>query len=243
MPLLLLLLFSTAFMVGLAMVVLAIRRPMDTEFSHSRPRLIHEEGPDATAGFPPLPYYGQRPCSWLAIKTRSLAGVQAALKMTNPQPCPLAEGLWGDVKLFVSPPFRGWVLVMGSGLPDPSDDVDACYRFLSNLSRKLGEVQYFSVHPVVQHFSWARLNKGRVLRAFAWAGQTLWNQGKMTDAESSLSMFCPDYGESGGEAMFSNDSGMASNLEKLPLLASRWSLDPGSLEPRAFEARSGLAEY
>src|SRR5579863_8855784 len=77
------------------------------------------------------------PNCWLAIKNRSLLAVQSALALHNPKPCSWSEGLSrdGDRKVFVSPPVSGWILVIGSALPDPSDDVDACFRFLTELSR------------------------------------------------------------------------------------------------------------
>ncbi|HZQ45928.1 MAG TPA: hypothetical protein VFC07_02860, partial [Verrucomicrobiae bacterium] len=65
----------------------------------------------------------KRPDCWLAIKNRNLVAVQSALALHNSKPCSWAEGLLGsDQKLFVSPPVSGWILVIGSVLPDPSDD-------------------------------------------------------------------------------------------------------------------------
>src|SRR6185295_7557650 len=107
------------------------------------------------------------------------------LRLNNPTPCSWEEGLARAQghKLFISPPVGGWILVMGSDLPDPGDDVDKCFRFILDLSRKLGHVQYFSANRVVDHHSWAQAEQGRVLRAYAWAGRTVWHQGKMTRAE------------------------------------------------------------
>jgi len=76
-------------------------------------------------------------------------------------------------KLFISPAINGWVLVIGSHLPDPSDDIDHCFRFLSELSRKVGQVQFFSVNRAVNHHAWVQLQHGQVQRAYAWAGKTI----------------------------------------------------------------------
>src|SRR5580765_7560098 len=112
-----------------------------------RPRMAH------VIDLPPSPNYafdaqpGQflnRPTSWLAIKSRNLVAVQSALGLHHVKPCSLLEGLAGHEKLFIAPPLKGWILVFGSGLPDPADDVDLCFRFIVNLSRKLGAVQFFS---------------------------------------------------------------------------------------------------
>src|SRR6266849_3810385 len=84
------------------------------------------------------------PNRWLAVKSNNPQTVQKALGLHNPTPCSWTEGMArvSDQKLFVSPPFNGWVLVVGSLLPDSSEDVDACFRFLHRLSRELGEVQF-----------------------------------------------------------------------------------------------------
>src|SRR6185437_10102915 len=98
----------------------------------------------------------KRPECWLAVKSRNLAAVQAALGLHNSKPCSWVEGLLGsgDQMLFISPPISGWILVIGSALPNPSDDVDCCFRFLMDLSHKVGQVQYFSASTVLNHHAW-----------------------------------------------------------------------------------------
>ena len=127
----------------------------------------------------PPQFVVKRATTWLAIKSGSVQAVQSALSLHNPKPCSWAEGLSGDHEqsLFVSPPVAGWILVIGPALPDPAEDVDVCYRFLTDLSRKLGHVQFFHVHGVLNHHAWVHIHTGRVIRAYAWAGKTLWNQG------------------------------------------------------------------
>ena len=70
--------------------------------------------------------------------------VQAALALHDVKPCSWADGLagGGEQKLFISPPVSGWILVMGSALPNPCDDEDASFRFLQQLSRKLGQSSF-----------------------------------------------------------------------------------------------------
>src|SRR5215469_16098931 len=112
----------------------------------------------------------QRPTTWLAVRSRNVHAVQVALGLNNVQPCTWLEGLSGDEKLFIAPPVKGWVLIIGSGLPDPADDVDVCFRFLTHLSQKLGHVQYFKANRVLGHHAWVRVESGRVTRGYAWAG-------------------------------------------------------------------------
>ncbi|MGH9595075.1 MAG: hypothetical protein ACRD5L_18430 [Bryobacteraceae bacterium] len=95
----------------------------------------------------------ERPSRWLAVKSNNPAAVQAALNLNHPVPCSWEDGVaeGGEGTLFVSPPLGGWVLVVGAGLPEPLDDVDFCYQFLRSLSRKLGNVQYYSVNRALSH--------------------------------------------------------------------------------------------
>ena len=182
-----------------------------------------------------------RPACWLAIKSRSLVKVQSALGLHNAKPCSLAEGMSGGEKLFISPPINGWILVMGAGLPEPSDDVDICFRFVMNLSRKLGEVQLFNSSRVLLYHAWVFADRGRVVRAYAWAGKTIWKQGLRTSAERELDLKCFDYTEASERSFFSESDVIAANVEKVHLLAARWSLDPACIDERFFSTERGIA--
>src|SRR5690349_8761743 len=170
MPVLLMLVLSFALSCGIAMVVLLSRR------AHSRPLGIHlsrrhDEGIDCTS-FVPAHSTGliSRPSSWL-------------------------EGLAGEEKLFIAPPIKGWIIVLGSGLPEPNHDVDACFCFLLEMSRKLGRIQFFNASRILHHHAWIQAEHGRIIRAYAWAGRTLWNQGKTTLGERELGLKCFDYSD------------------------------------------------
>jgi hypothetical protein len=89
-----------------------------------------------------------RPDHWLAVKSRKPAAIQAVLRLHNPRPCSLLEGLLGEQRFFIAAPRPGWIVVIGSGMPDPAVDVDACFRFVVDLSCKLGQVQFFSADRV-----------------------------------------------------------------------------------------------
>jgi hypothetical protein len=130
---------------------------------------------------------------------------------------------------------------MGSGLPDPGEDVDACFRFVVGLSRKLGQVQFFSASRVLQHHAWVQADGGKVLRAYAWAGKTLWHQGRRTKAEKELELKCYDYGDSTERPSITPPEAVALNVDKVPLLAARWSIDPGHLDERLLEHEQGIA--
>lgn len=182
----------------------------------------------------------QRPALWLAIRSRNLLAVQEALGLNNPKPCTWTEGIASEQKLFIAPPLNGWILVVGAGLPNPSDDVDNCFRFLHDLSRKLGHVQFFHANRVLSEHAWVRMEAGRVVRAYAWAGKTQWNQGVKTPAELELSLKCFHYLEAPERNSFAQAEILATNTEKVSLLAGRWSLDPATIDERLFEHAPGI---
>ena len=238
-PFLLLLLPGLALSIGAAMVAFVVfqvrrRRRLEPQQPPFEPA-AHRRSPGI------LPAFMGRPACWLAVKTRSSPAVQRALGLHHPKPCSFIEGLTGVEKLFVSPPVDGWILVLGASLPNPGDDVDACFRFLLDLSRKLGEVQFFIADPVLHEHGWVRANCGRVARAYAWGGKTLWTQGRMTEAEKALDLKCFDYVESGGRPSSAESDLIAANVEKVPLLAARWSLDPACIDERLLEHERGVA--
>ena len=235
MPVLLLLLFSIALSIGLGIAIVLARQAR-------RQKLVPQrQGPPFATSSYEASSALRRPGCWLAVKSRSLVAVQSALGLHNPKPCSWIEGLAGDEKLFVAPPVRGWILVMGAGLPDPSEDVDACFRFVLRLSRHLGQVQLFCAHRVPHHHAWVRAEGGKIVRAYAWAGKTLWQQGTRTAAEKELDLKCFDYAEPPERVSFGQPDAIALNVDKVPLLAARWSLDPARIDQRFLERERGVA--
>lgn len=183
------------------------------------------------------------PTRWLAIRSGNPQMVQAALALDNAVPCSWEEGLSAahEQKLFVSPAIRGWVFVMGANIPEPGDDVDRAFRFLMDLSRKLGHVQLFSVNRAVNHHTWAQVELGTVVRAYSWAGRVMWNQGATTRAESDLGLRCYAYGEGEERVDYGRPDPAALNTERLPLLAARWSIDPTTVDARMLREHRGVA--
>ena len=171
-----------------------------------------------------------------------MLAVQSALALHNPKPCSWLEGLSGEgeQKLFVSPPVFGWILVMGPALPDPSDDVDACFRLLMELSRRLGQVQFFSANGMLNQHAWVQAESGHIVRGYAWAGQTLWNQGDRTQAERDLKMKCYEYAELADGLEFGSAKSGVDNSEKVHLLAARWSVDPETIDEGLLERQWGI---
>jgi hypothetical protein len=185
----------------------------------------------------------EQPTRWLAVKAGNPSIVQAALNLHRPTPCSWEEGLAEarEDRLFISPSIAGWVLVMGQGLPEPAEDADKCYHFLTGLSRKLGQVQFFSASRVVNYHCWALLQGGQVFRAYAWAGETLWNQGPVTGAEKDLGMLCLEYADE--QSPFAVREALSMNSERVNQLAARWSIDPGAISPEQWRGRGIVGAF
>jgi hypothetical protein len=183
------------------------------------------------------------PFRWLAIRGGNAHLIQSVLGLRNPRPCSWEEGLHRalDHKLFISPPVNGWILVMGSDLPDPGEDVDECFHFLTRLSRQLGEVQFFSMNRLFSHHAWVSLQQGKVLRGYAWNGQTVWNQGIPTEAEIALRLRTFDYFESPEKSFFAHADPVGATTEKITSLAARWSVDPTTVDFRSLRDNRGIS--
>ncbi|MBI1842013.1 MAG: hypothetical protein HYR88_14330 [Verrucomicrobia bacterium] len=183
------------------------------------------------------------PFRWLAIRGSNPATIQAALGLRNPKPCSWEEGMhWAlDHRLFISPSVNGWILVMGSDLPDPADDPDRSYHFLTRMSRELGEVQFFSMNRMFSHHAWVMLERGRVRRAYAHAGETLWNEGEATEAEKGLRIITYDYCQAPAKSFFSHIDPLGAATEKVAALAARWSVDPTTVDFRRLRGHHGIS--
>lgn len=237
--LLTLLLMVLTFCVVMVMAIRSWRRRLHLMpvRRHSRRRTIW---PDSTVFRNAL---GSRPLCWVAVRTRNPFAVQLALGLGNPQPCFWNDGLGQieDQRWFISPPIDGWVLVMGAGLPEPGDDVDECFHFLRQMSLELGEVQFFQANRVVMDHAWVMMNGGVVVRAYAWSGRTLWNQGPLTREERLLGMACHDCLEGGEPDGFGVPEHIALNVEKVSRLASGWSLDPARVDANILNRQPGIS--
>ncbi len=190
-----------------------------------------------------VPSVFRRPRTWLAVRSRNPEDVARSMGLGDLHPCACAEALADPDagRLFVSPPVNGWVVVMGGPLPDPSEDIDACYRFLADMSGRLGHLQFFHGNPALGHHAWARLIERKVIRAYAWTGETAWNQGKPTRAEQKTGMCCFDYLAAGDEESYQQWEIVGANVDRLPVLASIWSVDPVVFEDAAMRLKPGWA--
>ncbi|HSY42273.1 MAG TPA: hypothetical protein VK811_00075 [Candidatus Acidoferrum sp.] len=203
--------------------------------SRRHARSQEEQAARNVSNLPSQIIFPQRPACWLAIRAASPEGVLAALGLGRSTPCSWSEGMTGEHEFFISPRVNGWVIVTGLAIPTPDDDVDECFRFLVSLSRKLGHVQFFQAEKFLHYHAWARLDYGCVTRAYAWAGETVWNQGGKTVPETELGVKCLSY----GDPCPPNVARM--NTDKVSQLAARWNFDPASVDERSLNLALGMA--
>jgi hypothetical protein len=184
------------------------------------------------------------PARWMAVRALTVREVRKALELSNATPCSIEDGLAGNHQqaLFLAPPVNGWVLITGPGVPDPGLDVDEVYHLLRALSIRLGAAQFFSFNRALGHHGWAWARGGGIVRAFAWAGRTVWNEGEMTAAERTFRMRCPDYEDPPPRSALAREAILA-NVDKVPLLAARWSIDPVSVHQQLPHAIGVTGEF
>ena len=133
---------------------------------------------------------------------------------------------------------NGWIIVTGSGLPNPtlrrgrvfsvSSPESAGGSARCNCSTPTG---FCIITPG------RALEDGCVTRAYAWAGETIWNQGAKTLAEIESSMKCSATARTRTRDSWAAVEWTAANVEKVPQLAARWSLDPARVERTRPEPR------
>lgn len=180
------------------------------------------------------------PVRWMAVRSSNTPLLKEVLGM-DPSECPAWSEALARAReraVFISPPWRGWTLVVGAALPDPDSDIDRLYRFLGHVSRAMGEVQFFTADRVLNQHAWAWLRDGSVVRAYAWAGGTLWNQGARTLDERLLGMACHEYGEAMEGGGIRGGSAEQQNTDRVALLARRWSLDPAEASAHFLESEA-----
>lgn len=180
--------------------------------------------------------------AWLAIKANDPKKVAQCLGLEDLQPANWRTGLAAsyehyETHVFVTPPVNGWVFVVGTALPDcgDSDRPDKCTPLLKELGRTYDPVFYFGTHRVVEFHAWARVDKARVSRAYAYLGEkglTIWNKGEKTRAEQELkfNFFADAPPEGQGQEYWDRKDLRFPNEEDVIRIAEAWTINPLKLE-------------
>jgi hypothetical protein len=171
-------------------VRVAVRPPRSLEGEEAMPSFDQTPDKPKSLGFK---------VSWFAVKAADPAAVLGALEFGGATPANWASGLAAmyedaqssDPWVFASPPVSGWVLLVGSALPYPTNEShhEIGRRFdvlFSRLMKRFDDVQFFGSHRVVDFVTWARARSGKPVRIFGLADEVMANFGEQTPEEAKL---------------------------------------------------------
>jgi hypothetical protein len=173
---------------------------------------------------------------WIVVKSTSSAKVVSSVGIRSPRTASWQEGIdraYNAGLVFVSPPINDWVSVVGERLMQRNgrSSVEVISKEVVSLSSMFGEAQGFASHRVIEYQHWMLAKNGRLLRCFAYIGETgeSWaNTGSLTDAERRLRFFSLPQEQ------------WQPNEQDVMAVASGWSFDPTLLTATSGSASLGV---
>lgn len=157
-----------------------------------------DETPDSPEGF------GYK-VNWFAVKTIDPQLVATSLGLNGLRRANWASGISAAYSIstkpaakrsvFISPPVKGWILVVSNSLPYPdkrvaagNTEIDSRFEAMfKKLASSFEDVQFFGSYRVVGFEAWARARAGKIERFFCYAdGEVYANYGLQTAAEKQL---------------------------------------------------------
>ncbi|MBO4210029.1 hypothetical protein [Micromonospora echinofusca] len=113
--------------------------------------------------------------SWLAVRDRTPDQVADALDLRDRRVLDWADGTDRAYRhgVYVTASVPGWTLAHGRvHIPAGFDATEPPFAdWLTELSRYLGEVQFFANERVPDYHAWARALDGELLRAYCYVGE------------------------------------------------------------------------
>ncbi|MCZ8521780.1 hypothetical protein [Paenibacillus sp. KR2-11] len=198
----------------------------------ARLRIHPPEDASAVDASPDVPVPFGYKSQWYAVRSTDTQAVAEAFDLREALPCNWNSGLRRAsdfTGVFVTPPLRGWILVVGWSLPDlssPQGEPYSVTSLLQRLSRDFGEAHYYATHRVVEYHAWAQATGGELVRGYAYAGEseeTVLDIGERTAEERELGL---SYGSSLEEGEEDDDVRMRPTEEDVVRLAGLWSVNP-----------------
>lgn len=185
--------------------------------------------------------------AWLAIKTETPERVLDLLDIQNVQPANWQTGITAAYNghTFISPPVSGWVFVVTRKLPEPGGHSDCEWGvLLRRLSERLGEVQYFGTHRVVEYHAWARFIEGAEVRTFAFLGEraeVLADRGEKSAGECELGYdyFVTNAPEAESDSYWEREDLCFPTEDHVMEVAGKWSINPDTLEDLGLPLSAG----
>lgn len=189
--------------------------------------------------------------AWIVIKSDDPREVAQSLKLLEIQPANWRTGLATayehyDTHVFITPSIEGKVFVVGA-IPDPGDSEhpDECTSLLEELGKIFDPVFYFGTHRVVGFHAWARIDKGKISRAYAFDGDqgiTIWDKGEQTSEEKKLGFkFFADVPPQGQEQGYRERKDLRfPDEEDVMSIAEAWTLNPTKIDQMNLPESVGL---
>lgn len=208
-----------------------------------RKRTTPSTAPPAPADLPiqepDEPYGFGFKITWWAIPSSDTDAVVAAIELQDAQPANWKAGIMHAYQghVFVTPQVDGWTLVTGISLASDLVEKNGMIRkSLEALSQTFGEAQLFSTHRVVEHHLWAKAVQGKLIRAYAYlgeTGETLWDEGEATPEEQKLgfAFFDERSPEAESDTYWERDDLTCADEMSVMNIAKEWSVAPVDLDP------------
>lgn len=191
--------------------------------------------------------------SWIAVRESSAELVADALRMTERRIAAFGTGTDAAYAagVYVAPPIGEWTLAHGRGLffidTETSDSVFASW--LAELSRQLGEVQFFSNYRVPEFHEWALAIDGTVIRAYGWLGERFEVTryvSEPTSIERALGVGTRNLGEdidTWGDEEYEAFSATTPNEGDVMKVARAWSVDPSQIRDEDVPGNGILGDF
>jgi hypothetical protein len=176
-------------------------------------------------------------CSWLAVADQSPSRVIELLPVHDAKAIDWSDGILAAYRgrVFVSPPVEGWSLVVSAALPwfGNYKAADTLTEWIIGVSRRLDTVvQYFMTHRGTEYHAWCWAERGQVIRAHGWSGETgetVADVGASTKAEDELGIQFFDERSShvaNNEDYWARKDLAFPDEEYVMRLAEKWSVNP-----------------
>ena len=185
---------------------------------------------------------------WIAAPASSSERVAQVLRLVDVQPANWRSGFvaayaYPSSYVFVTPPVHGWVLAVGSGIPDPSDPaiLQNWRSVMAALSQAFGRAQFFASHRGSSYSAWARYTNGSEERLFAWADEPIHDLGSPLPEELEILARLPDpVAAEEDPEYWSREDLRGPDEDDVFRIAAAWSVDPSTLDQSHAPTALGL---
>ena len=177
--------------------------------------------------------------AWFAVRSEDPKAVATAIELQNAHAANWEYGIsraseLDDYRIFVTPPAKGWVLVVGMPVLFEAD-AHARERTIE-LSKQFGEAQFFASVRTSDSYTWVRASKGKLIRLFYESDGQRRAEGKETEEEKQLGFKFSDVSSSESPRSEQWEPDEQSVLQ----IAGRWSIDPTMLSEMGLPPSLGL---